>query len=170
MSTGWPMGWAWEWKIFGKVSKQWPKNFSMDLSRRIVDRIMIWLIRAGRGPTFYSLLTVPGRKTGRPHTKPIVLVEQGNERWLVGPYGEVDWVKNTRTAGEVILSRGKVVEPLTIRELLPAESAPVLKQYLIENPITAPYFNAKPDSPLEVFETEAATRPVFALHPKEETP
>lgn len=44
--------------------------------RKITDRITQWLIEHDRAPKHYYLLTVPGRKTGLPHTKPVALVEE----------------------------------------------------------------------------------------------
>ncbi len=143
------------------------RKFRMDLTRKIVDRLMIWLIRRDRGPQYYYLLTVPGRRTGRLYTKPVALIKKEENQWLVAPYGSVDWVKNARAAGEVTISRGNKRATLAIHELPPEESAPILKEYLQKYPITAPYFNAKPDSPLKVFESEAKTRPVFLLHARE---
>src|SRR5438270_13139737 len=45
------------------------------------------------------LLTVAGRKSGLPRTTPVALINVGGRRWLLGVYGEVDWVKNSRAAG-----------------------------------------------------------------------
>ena len=41
------------------------------------------LARAGIGP--FWLLTTRGRKTGRPYTNPVTLVEQDGKSWLVAP-------------------------------------------------------------------------------------
>jgi deazaflavin-dependent oxidoreductase (nitroreductase family) len=113
------------------------------------------------GPTY--LLTVPGRRTGRPLSTPVTLVEQGAARWLVAPYGDVAWVRSARAAGQITLSRGRRSETVPIRELGPAEAAPVLQRYITRVPITRPYFDARPDSPLSDFISEAPRHPVFAL-------
>jgi hypothetical protein len=94
---------------------------------------------------------------------PVVLVVEGNKSWLVAPYGEVDWVKNTRVSGKVKLSRRKRSEDFAIRELPPEEAAPILKKYLEENSLTKPYFDARVDSSLVEFVEEARSRPVFEL-------
>ena len=91
----------------------------------------------------------------------MTLVESGGRRWLVGPYGEVGWVRNVRAAGRVTLSRGRRSETLTATPLGPADSAVVLRQYLREVPITRPYFDVRPDSPREAFVAEAPRHPVF---------
>jgi deazaflavin-dependent oxidoreductase (nitroreductase family) len=121
------------------------------------------MLKFGLVPDNYYLLTVRGRKTGYPHSIPVSLVQEGDKRWLVAPYGEVDWVKNARAAGTVRLSRRKLQEDLAIHELPVKEAAPVLKKYLEAYPITKPYFDAEVDSPLDEFEEEARSRPVFEL-------
>ncbi|MCK5647082.1 MAG: nitroreductase family deazaflavin-dependent oxidoreductase [Anaerolineales bacterium] len=138
-----------------------PFQYSMD--RRIVNRIIIWLLKFGLAPRIYSLLIVTGRITGNPHSVPVVLVVEGNKSWLVAPYGEIDWVKNTRASGKVKLSRRKRSEDFAIRELPPEEAAPILKKYLEENSLTKPYFDARVDSSLVEFVEEARSRPVFEL-------
>jgi deazaflavin-dependent oxidoreductase (nitroreductase family) len=138
-----------------------PFQYSMD--RRIINRIIIWLLKIGLAPRIYYLLTVTGRITGNPHAVPVVLVAEGNKRWLVAPYGEVDWVKNARATGMVKLSRRERNENLAIRELPPEHAAPILKKYLEENRLTKPYFDARVDSSLDAFVEEARSRPVFEL-------
>ena len=43
------------------------------------------------------------------------------KRWLVAPFGEVNWVRNARKAGQVRLRRGQTVEYLKVREADPGE-------------------------------------------------
>jgi hypothetical protein len=73
-------------------------------------------------------------------------------------------VRNARAAGRVTLSRWRHTESVTIADLGPEEAAPVLKQYVTEIPITRPFFDAKPDAPLEAFNAEAYRHPVFRIH------
>jgi len=121
------------------------------------------MLRVGIAPRIYYLLTVTGRKTGKPHSVPIVLLEQGGKRWLTAPYGEVDWLKNARASGKVTISRQGWCEDFTIHQLSPDQAAPLLKEYLQKYPITKPYFDARLDSPLDEFIKEAKTKPVFEL-------
>ena len=63
-----------------------------------------------------------------------------------------------------MLSRGGHSEVVTVQEEHDsAQCARVLKVYLKEEPITLRFFDAKPGSPLEDFETEAHRHPVFRL-------
>ena len=138
-------------------------TYHLTPSRRAANRLVRLLLRLGLMPGATYLLTVSGRRTGRPLSTPVTLVEDGDSRWLVAPYGDVAWVRNARAAGQITLSRGKRSETLPIRELSPAEAAPVLQRYITRVPITRPYFDAKPDSPLAAFIAEAPRHPVFHL-------
>lgn len=131
--------------------------------RRIVNLLVRALLRWGVGPRRTYVLSVRGRKTGRVHSTPVTLVEDGKDRWLVAPYGEVVWVRNARVAGWVTLRRGRRVETVGIREVAPQEAAAVLKRYITEVPITRPFFDVTPDSSLDAFATEAPRHPVFRI-------
>jgi deazaflavin-dependent oxidoreductase (nitroreductase family) len=133
--------------------------------RRTVNALVRVLLRAGLGPPRTYLLTVPGRRTGHPRSTPVTLVETGGQRWLVAPYGAVSWVRNARAAGRVALVRGGRSETAVLVELGPEESAPVLRQYVQEVPITRPFFDVGPDAPLEAFAAEAPRHPVFRIMP-----
>jgi deazaflavin-dependent oxidoreductase (nitroreductase family) len=123
-------------------------------------RVGVW---TGLAPERFQLLVVPGRLSGRPRSTPIIVHVQGGHRWLVAPYGERAWVKNARAAGRVTLRRGWRAETAAVEEVGALEAAPVLKQYLIETPITRPFFAATPDAPLADFVREAPQHPVFRL-------
>ena len=143
-----------------------PRQYQVNGMNRLVNRLMARLIRWDIAPAGTYLLTVKGRKTGNKYSAPVILIERDGRCWLVSPYGEVNWVKNTRTAGEVTISRGKVSETLKIQECSPKESAPILKEYITKEGIVRPYFDAKLEDSLEVFETEAPNHPVFLLEQK----
>ena len=141
-------------------------TYRLGAVRRLANALIRGLLRVGLGPPRTYLLTVRGRKTGRPLSTPVTLVEAEGRRWLVSPYGEVAWVRNARAAGRVALARGRHAETVTVRELPSAESAAVLKRYITEVPITRPYFDVRPDSPLADFVAEAPRHPVFLLGPE----
>ena len=70
-----------------------------------------------------ALLTVRGRKTGSPRTTPVAVVEVGRRRWVVGTFGDVNWVRNLRAAGEGTIKLGRRQEPVQGVELSPDEAA-----------------------------------------------
>ena len=138
-------------------------TYRLTPGRRAANRLVRLLLALGLmpGPTY--LLTVPGRRTGRPLSTPVTLVEEGGDRWLVAPYGDVAWVRSARAAGQVTLTRGRRTETVPLRELSSGEAAPVLQRYVARVPITRPYFDVTPASPLAAFEAEALRHPVFHL-------
>ena len=139
------------------------KTYRVTPMMRVVNGIMKTLLPLGIAPPGIYLLTVRGRKTGKFYSTPVSPVEERGKRWLVSPYGEQNWVKNARAAGEVTLRRGSKTETLRITELPPEESAPILKRYINKEKITQPYFDVSPDAPLEAFVAEAPRHPVFLL-------
>ncbi len=137
--------------------------YRMTYTNRIANAVMKVLIRVGLGSPHTFLLTVRGRKTGKLQSTPITLVEEQGQRWLVAPYGAVQWVKNVRAAGEVTLSRSGRSQTCKVVECQPQESGPVLKRYLEIEPITQPAFEARRGAPDEAFVAEAARHPVFRI-------
>jgi len=143
------------------------KTFQVNFATRMRDSLLMTLQRAGVRMGTMSLLTVRGRKSGQPHTVPVILVEQGGHRFLVAPYGVVQWVRNLRAAGKATLTRGRLPEAISVTELPAGEAAPILKQYLLNVATVRPYFDVTRDSPLEAFELEASRHPVFRITPIE---
>jgi deazaflavin-dependent oxidoreductase (nitroreductase family) len=140
------------------------RTYRATQTRRTVNRAMSWMIRRGLLPGHSYLLTVVGRKTGRPRTVPVTLIENADGRWLVAPYGETQWVRNVRAAGQATLQRGRQVETVWLSEVGPSQAAPVLQEYLRKVPVVRPYFDVRPDAPLHAFEAEADRHPVFEIH------
>jgi len=64
-----------------------------------------------------ALITVRGRKSGQPRTTPVALVEIDGRRWVIGTFGETNWVRNLRAAGEATLSVGRRREDVKANEL-----------------------------------------------------
>jgi len=136
---------------------------AMTRGQRIGNAVVALLVRIGLGPKDTYLLTVPGRRTGKPYTTPVTLVQTGEGRWLVAPYGAVSWVRNARAAGRVTLRRGNRTEEAAVTEVDARAAAPVLQRYLAQIRIVRPYFDVTPDSPVEDFVAEAPRHPVFSL-------
>lgn len=134
--------------------------------RRLANVGMHALLRVGVAPPHTYLLTVQGRRTGTMHSTPVTLVEDDTGRWLVAPYGEVGWVKNTRAAGQVRLTRGRHSQELGVDEVDGVEAAGVLRRYVNAARIVRPFFDVGPASPLAAFEAEAPLHPVFRLRPR----
>jgi deazaflavin-dependent oxidoreductase (nitroreductase family) len=131
--------------------------------RRVLNAVMTRMLRLGLGPPGVWLLTTRGRRTGKPRTTPVSLVEDETGRYLVSPYGESAWVHNARAAGTVTVRRGRRSQTLPITELGAAQSAPVLKRYVQRERIVRRWFDARHDGPVDAFAAEADRHPVFRL-------
>jgi deazaflavin-dependent oxidoreductase (nitroreductase family) len=139
------------------------RTYQLWFGRRLFNVAMRAALRLGLATGRYALLTVPGRRTGVPHSTPVIVHRQDGARWLVSPYGERAWTKNARHAGRVTLSRGNSREIVTLEEAPPDVAAPVLRQYMQETPLTRPFFDVSLQSSLEAFEREAPKHPVFRI-------
>ena len=53
---------------------------------------------------FNGLITVRGRKSGLPRTTPVAIIEVAGRRWVWAPWGEVQWVRNLRAAGDATIT------------------------------------------------------------------
>jgi deazaflavin-dependent oxidoreductase (nitroreductase family) len=139
------------------------KTYQVNFATRMRDALFMSLLHAGVNLGTTSLLTVRGRKSGQPHSVPVRLIGQNSQRYLVAPYGVVQWVRNLRAAGTATLTRGRRSEAISVTELPAQQAAPVLKQYLLYGAAVGPYFDATKNSPLEAFEREAPRHPVFQI-------
>ena len=113
-----------------------------------------------------TLITVPGRKTGRPHSTPITMVEFDGQRYVQSPFGNVNWVRNLRAAGKATLSWGRRQETVIATELSPEQAAPIIKSMLPHAPkMIRDYFDVTPESSLEEIIHDAPKHAVFAIRP-----
>jgi deazaflavin-dependent oxidoreductase (nitroreductase family) len=108
---------------------------------------------------------VRGRKSGLPRTTPVSLIgESDGQSWLIAAFGEVDWVRNLRAAGEASLKRGRRPKHIFVKELSAEEAAPILKKSLAGAPgFLLKNFDVTPESSLKDFEREALNHPVFEV-------
>jgi deazaflavin-dependent oxidoreductase (nitroreductase family) len=119
------------------------------------------------------LVTIRGRKSGLPRTVGLAVTELDGRRFVVGAYGDVQWARNLRVAGEAVIGVGRHAERVRAVELDTERAATVLRELAV-------YINKLPwilrvvtlfmlrfgdahevvDSPASA----ARTRPVFELH------
>jgi deazaflavin-dependent oxidoreductase (nitroreductase family) len=81
------------------------------------------------------VLTVPGRKTGKPRSTPMTPYEHDGGLYVVAGYPGADWASNARAAGAGTLSRGRKSRRVRIVELDPAQSRPVLRAFAVKVPV-----------------------------------
>ena len=140
--------------------------FHMTAGLRVVSTIITTLLRLGLPVGPAVLLSVRGRTSGKIYTIPVELVENSGTRFLVAAFGEVNWVRNLRAAGEAHLTRRRRTEAIEVVELGAREAAPILKQFLKDSQrvlFIKPYFHVTPHSSLADFEREASHHPVFRI-------
>jgi deazaflavin-dependent oxidoreductase (nitroreductase family) len=146
------------------------REYRLGSMRRLTNVVVRGLLRTPLAPPHTYLLSVRGRRTGRVYSTPVWLIERPGDRWLVAPYGEVSWVKNARAQGEVTLGRRRWAQTVAVEELAPAESVPILREYLQKAPVVRPFFDVKPDALFAVFVEEAPRHPVFRIRDAAERP
>lgn len=134
-----------------------------NMLRRLFNSLVASMIRLGIGPSGHYLLTVRGRETGRSYSTPVHVVDWQGDRWLVAPYGTVDWVKNARKSGEISLSRRGECRDYVLREVEPEHRAPILQRYLEITSFFGPNLGVALDARVETFEEIAEDHPVFFL-------
>src|SRR5262245_53367258 len=145
------------------------QQYRLGFIRRAAN-VFVRLLLALRLPVPHTyLLAVRGRRTGVLRKTPVTLVEDDRGRFLVAPYGEVNWVRNARSAGRVQLRHGSQWRTAQSTELSPKDAAPILKTYITQARIVRPYFDVTPASSMAEFEREAPRHPVFRITGEAET-
>jgi len=132
------------------------------------------LLRLGVRLTIFGpmmLLTVRGRKTGKPYTNAIDVHEFNGRRYLIATHGVGSWVHNLRATGEGMLSLGWSRQAFTAVELTSEEGGPIIKDVL--GPLLASQgargtalrqnFSLAADASLNDFIDAARSHPVFEL-------
>ena len=158
-----------------------PKPYRVGFFVRSNNAVMRSLINAGVKIGTFAVLTVPGRKTGRPVDVPLVVFPHQAERYLIASYGIVNWVRNLRAAdGRAELRRGRETEKINAIELSDVEAGPILQVSLLAGPpgiprpmvrafrrfFVLPYLEVDMSSSDEDFIRSAPNHPVFRVEPE----
>jgi deazaflavin-dependent oxidoreductase (nitroreductase family) len=151
---------------------------------RIVNPVTRRLIAAGL-PTGAPnvVLTVRGRRSGRPRAVPIGMIVLDGAWFVQATYGETGWVANLRAAGEATITQpGGRRTAVRAIELSPEEAGAVLQRVLQKyrrsrmlRALLGPEFRPpigvlsrirmRVDDTLEEYVAEARRHPVFELRP-----
>ena len=110
------------------------------------------------------MLEVPGRRTGKTISFPVVVADYQGGRYLVSMLGDgTNWVRNVRAAdGRAVLRRGHR-EAVRLEEVDPGQRAAILRRYLECSPGARSHIPVSPGAPLEEFDRIAARYPVFRV-------
>ena len=97
-----------------------------------VNKVLMVMLRLGvpisrvESPV---VLTVPGRKTGKPRSTPVTPMDVDGNRYVVNGYPGADWVSNVRAAGGATLTQGRRTQRVRMVELTPEDARPVLRAF-----------------------------------------
>jgi deazaflavin-dependent oxidoreductase (nitroreductase family) len=114
------------------------------------------------------VLTVPGRKSGKPRSTPVTPILVDGKRYVVNGYPGADWVSNVRAAGSATLTQARRSERVRMVELSPAEARPVLRAFPALVPTGVDLMKRSrvlADGTPEELEGLAGRLPVFRIDP-----
>ncbi|HEX5995515.1 MAG TPA: nitroreductase/quinone reductase family protein [Jiangellales bacterium] len=115
-------------------------------------------------PDHWVTLEVPGRRTGRPISFPLVVADYEGDRYLVAMLGPgTNWVRNVRAAGGRAVLRHRRREAVRLEEVDPDARAPILRRYLALAPGARAHVPVDRRARLEEFGRIAAQFPVFRI-------
>lgn len=149
---------------------------------RLVNPLTRRLISAGISTGAPNiLLTVPGRRSGRPRTVPVTVLEVDGRRFIQASYGAEGWAQNLRAAGgAATVTEGDRSSTINAVEIAPAQAAPVLQLALkpyrrsqLLRALMGPRYRPpvgvlqrvriRVDDTLAEYEAEARRHPLFEL-------
>ena len=112
---------------------------------RAANRAALVMSRIGLTMGPVHVLTVPGRRTGKPRSTPVSPLTVSGGRYVVSALPDSDWARNVRAAGHAQLSRGRRSEPVTLTEVTDSTlKEQVMRAYPREVPKGAPMFARAP--------------------------
>ncbi|WIX98518.1 nitroreductase/quinone reductase family protein [Amycolatopsis mongoliensis] len=131
---------------------------------RVLNRGAALAYSAGVLPHRLVTLEVPGRRSGKLVTVPLVVADHEGERYLVAMLGaDAQWVRNVRAAhGDVVLRHG-TAEDVHLEEVPVELRAPVLRRYLACAPGGRAHIPVDRRAPIEEFARIAPDIPVFRV-------
>ncbi|WP_370500545.1 nitroreductase family deazaflavin-dependent oxidoreductase [Mycolicibacterium sp. jd] len=96
---------------------------------KYVNKVMIVLNRTGLFSDGPVVLTVTGRKSGKPRSTPITPFEVDGRRYVVGGLPGSDWVRNAQANPKAVLVRGRTREAVRMVELPTQQARPLLRRF-----------------------------------------
>lgn len=137
---------------------------------RMINRAWAAVFAAGiLQPDRMVTLEVPGRRTGRTISFPLVIADHEGERYLVAMLGpDTNWVHNVRAVGGRAVLRHGRTESVRLQEVDPGDRAPILRRYLERSPGGRTHIQVDPRAPLAELEQIAARYPIFRITPADD--
>ena len=101
-------------------------------TRRVVNPLVVRLVRLGLNLRGARELHVRGRTTGEWRTVPVNPLDLDGRTYLVSPRGHTQWSRNMRAAGGGRLRRGRRLDEFSAVEVADDDKAPIIRAYLRE--------------------------------------
>lgn len=147
---------------------------------RLLDPAMKRTLGSGSPAGPNALLTVNGRRTGRPRSTVVACLDQGERGLLQAAAADVNWVRNLRVSAEAMITRNGQSQKLHATELTPEAAGRVLHELLSPFPrsrlvraVVGPedrppvavlhYFRIRVDDAVGDYIRVARRQPVFEL-------
>jgi deazaflavin-dependent oxidoreductase (nitroreductase family) len=93
------------------------------------NRVLLGIRKVG-GLHELPVLTVVGRRSGKPRRTPLTVVTLDGERYLLEGFPGADWAHNVRAAGgSATLAIGSTTESVHLTELDAGQAIPVLREW-----------------------------------------
>ncbi len=97
-----------------------------------LNKLLMVMLRLGLPISRHEapvVLTVAGRKSGKPRSTPITPMVVEGKRFVVNGYPGADWVGNVRAADSVTLTQGRRCERVRMVEVALEDARPVLRAF-----------------------------------------
>lgn len=94
-----------------------------------MNRVLL-AVRSAGGLKDLAVLTVVGRRSGKPRSTPLTVVTLDGNRYVLEGFPGADWARNVRAAGgHAELKIGRAHEQVHLVELESAAAVPVLRSW-----------------------------------------
>ncbi len=131
---------------------------------KLANRVAGRMGAVGLGPSWQVRLEVPGRRSGKMTSAPLVVGEHRGDHYLVSMLGPgAEWIKNARANGGNVVLNHKGRRPVRLEDVPVAERAPILKAYLKRAYGARHHFPIGPGASVEEFAAIADLYPAFRI-------
>ena len=131
---------------------------------QLLNRFFSRLASLGLTPRDTATLEVRGRHSGKVRSTVVTWVEQEDQRYLVSPRGETEWVRNVRAAGGEAAIRHGELRRVRLEEVPLEQRATIIREYLKKTArATQPHFGVNTNAGLDEFDKIASRHPVFRI-------
>jgi hypothetical protein len=129
---------------------------------KVANPVFMTLIRLGLPVGSQHVLTVRGRRSGKPYSTPVSLVTVDGQRYIC-TFPWTGWARNARVLQHAELVRGRTRQQVRLSELPIDERAPILREFPVQVPHGVQFFQLPPEP--EVFAQAAPRLTVFRVEP-----